>query len=119
MSMERYEPSYGKRAKGLLRKARNVNRSRDAIERNHGHAAPGDCPLGVHLRTILEALMAGLEMQDWNCVAEGVAMLQDAEFAVRQVARSQDPEVHRRFVSLMRQDDPGKGLLVLPPETDQ
>jgi hypothetical protein len=78
-----YQPTDDRKTLRYIEKARKTNRQRDAIERVHGHAAPADCPLDVELRTVIDALIAGIGRQDWDCVAEGVAMLQDTELKAR------------------------------------
>jgi len=72
-----------KKSEAKLNRARKINRGRDALDRKSGAAAPGDCPLEAHLRTILEALKVGFDAQNWDCVAEGIAMLEDAEVRAR------------------------------------
>lgn len=92
--MERYEPT-DDRCRRLLAKARRTNGERDAIDRRHGLASPGDLPVAEQFRVILDALFAGLATRDWPCVAEGAAMLQDLEASARQpiLARSVEPSV--------------------------
>ena len=67
----------------LIRKARATNRRRDASERRSGFASPSDGPLDLTLRTVMSALEAGIRTDDWDCIAEGFAMLEDLEIAVR------------------------------------
>lgn len=61
----------------LMAKAEETNRQRDAIDRRNGFAAPSDGPAGITMRTVVEAIWAGLRMDDRDCVAEGLAMLGD------------------------------------------
>jgi hypothetical protein len=83
---EPFSPGASKRYRRLLAKARQTNARRDADDREGGKAgAPGDCPLDLHLRTAISALAAGMDAGDWDCVAEGLAMLQDAELRARLV----------------------------------
>lgn len=83
MSDEHFLPSDSPNVIRMVRKARRVNSSRDRIDRRSGHAAPSDCPLDLQLRTVISALVSGLEGDDWDCVAEGIAMLQDTECSLR------------------------------------
>ena len=62
----------------LLAQAIQTNAQRDQIDRNHGNAPPGNCPIIVHLRTVASAIEAGIRSEDWNAVAEGQVMLLDA-----------------------------------------
>lgn len=57
--------------------AKAVNRARDVIDRQHGHAAPMDCPADIQVRTVQDAIRAGMMMKDWTCIAEAWAMLDD------------------------------------------
>lgn len=77
-----FDPATGPTARPLVEKARRTNIGRDKIERRHGFASPSAVPLDIGLRTVLSALACGLEAQDWDCVAEAYAMLQDIELKV-------------------------------------
>lgn len=61
----------------ILATARATNRHRDKLDRKNGFAAPSDCPVDVALETAMGAIYAGLSSSDWNCVAEGYAILED------------------------------------------
>ena len=61
----------------ILARARATNRHRDKLDRKNGFAAPSDCPVDVALGTAMGAIYAGLSSSDWNCIAEGYAMLED------------------------------------------
>ncbi len=63
--------------KVLMAKARKVNKERDAIDRASGFAAPPDTPVGALIATAMTAIESGIRQGDWDCVAEGLAMLQD------------------------------------------
>jgi hypothetical protein len=78
-----YEPTTDEETKRLLAKARKTNASRDARERSYGFQAPPDGSHWTYLCTAICALLAGMGMHDWSCIAEGVAMLQDIESRVR------------------------------------
>lgn len=73
----------------LLAQARKTNAVRDRIDREKGNGAPADYDVATQLRTVLSALQAGINTQDWNCVAEGYVMLEHAEAAIRPVYRLQ------------------------------
>jgi hypothetical protein len=60
----------------LMAKARRVNVQRDEIDRKAGFASPSQCPLDVEVRTVLCALEAGMNRDDWSCVAEAYDMLE-------------------------------------------
>lgn len=57
--------------------ARKTNDRRDRLDRKVGFADPGLCPEDLMLRTIMSAIWAGLESDDWDCVAEGYEMAVD------------------------------------------
>jgi hypothetical protein len=60
----------------LINRARKTNAAYDAIDRLNGKAPPGECgDLETFLCTVAAAIFAGMNRQDWNCVAEGWAML--------------------------------------------
>ena len=60
----------------IMRRARRVNAKRDRDERKAGFAAPSDGPLSQQIRTAMSAIEAGIRVKDWNCIAEGQAMLE-------------------------------------------
>jgi hypothetical protein len=64
-----------KRVNKLLALANKTNTRRDKLDRKLGMAAPPDCPLKLHLRTVEQALMAGITIEDWEVIAEGIDML--------------------------------------------
>lgn len=78
-----YEPTNTPRAKALLRRARTTNRRRDSDEHKAGFANPHECDFATWLRNIISALVCALETGDVHALAEGVAMLQDAEASIR------------------------------------
>lgn len=61
----------------LMAKARKTNQSRSRSEHKAGFASPEDCDPGHHIRTVMTAIQCGIEVKDWNAVAEGQAMLED------------------------------------------
>jgi hypothetical protein len=63
----------------LMKRARRTNRGRDASERKHGLATPGDCSVELHIRTVMQAVVAGFMSNDWSAVAEAQAMLEDVK----------------------------------------
>ena len=66
----------------LLAKARRTNAQRDAGERAHGFAVPGDAGVWQHLRMAMQALEAGIRIGDVDCLAEGYVMLEQIEQAI-------------------------------------
>ena len=69
----------------LMRKARRINAKRDKEEREVGFAAPGDGDdNSLFLRTAMSAIECGIKTDDWDCVAEGQAMLETLELRLRQ-----------------------------------
>lgn len=62
-------------ANARLRQAEQTNRRRDNGERAAGFAAPPDGPMDTTVRTAICALHCGLVLEDWDCIAEGVAIL--------------------------------------------
>lgn len=69
-----------------LSKVKATNRSLDAVDREAGLATPAGAGLLAHLATALEAIKAGGVLGDWDCVAEGVLILEDA---VARLARAE------------------------------
>lgn len=74
----------------LMNRARKVNKSRDCDDHKTGFAAPSDCDLPSHLRNAISAITAGLQGGDWNCIAEGLDMLQLAELRSRSGSKTED-----------------------------
>jgi hypothetical protein len=60
----------------LMQKARKTNAERDEIDRKAGFATPGDGASILLLRTAMSAIETGIVTNDWNSVAEGLAMLE-------------------------------------------
>lgn len=67
----------------IMQKARKINAKRDAIDRKAGFGAPPDGPLDLYIRTAMGAINAGISLEDWDCIAEGQAMLEEIELIVR------------------------------------
>jgi hypothetical protein len=59
----------------LMLKAIGTNLDRDITDSKYGVSAPGECSLPVYLETAMSAVGCGISTKDWNCVAEGLAML--------------------------------------------
>lgn len=59
-----------------MKKARATNRNRDRAERKAGWLPVSECPPESQLRTAMEAIRAGMTLEDWECVAEAQAMLE-------------------------------------------
>jgi hypothetical protein len=64
-----------------VRQARRRNRRRDLMDYEHGHGAPGRCPLDVHIRTAMTAFETAIMSPDapWaqETLFEGYAILED------------------------------------------
>jgi hypothetical protein len=58
-----------------IQRATRRNTFRSRAERSAGFAAPEDCSLEVALRTVVCAIHAGLVLEDWDCIAEGLVLL--------------------------------------------
>lgn len=81
--MEIFAPYTQKKTAALINQAREENTRRDRIDRNSGWATPADADIPGLLRTVISALVCGIEIKDWKCVAEGIAMLQERECQLR------------------------------------
>lgn len=68
----------GQRAKRLVARARRTNAQRDQTDLLSGFGIPSDGDLFDLVRTAMMAIEAGLECQDWACVAEGYVFLEQA-----------------------------------------
>ncbi len=68
----------------MMKKARDTNRKRDNVEREVGYAAVPDCPPDLQIRTAMSAIQAGIASNDWNCIAEAQAMLEQVEKILRE-----------------------------------
>lgn len=90
-----YPCCHREEGKLLLAKAHATNDQRDAQDKANGNAIPGDAQLGFDgwLRDALCALGAGLDAKDWNCVAEGAAMIQECELQIRKHFRSESDDL--------------------------
>jgi hypothetical protein len=67
----------------LLAKARKTNADRDRMEHKAGFATPTEGPLDGQLRTVIIALVAGLQSEDIAASFEALAMLIDIENNLR------------------------------------
>lgn len=67
----------------LIERARRTVRIRDKAYRQERFAGAADLPAGALLQSVLSALRAGMNGQDWDSVAEGFVMLQDFVGAMR------------------------------------
>lgn len=59
----------------MVSEARARNMIRDGIDRDHGMAAPGDCPWEVQLTTARDALGCAVRLESWETVAEAYELL--------------------------------------------
>lgn len=69
----------------IMARARDENRRRAEIDRKYGFAAPSDCTFGPHLQTAMVTVRCGIELEDWNDVAAGLAMLEDINQTLKEV----------------------------------
>lgn len=60
----------------IVAKAAKTNARRDNLDTSAGFSPPKDCAPDVFLRTAMCAIHCGLSQNDFDCVAEGYAMLQ-------------------------------------------
>jgi hypothetical protein len=67
----------------LLTEARVTNDHRDQLDRECGFAPPSIGGDDLWARTIIEALHCGLKTDDPKAIAEGLVMLVDLEFELR------------------------------------
>lgn len=61
----------------LMAKARKHNARLDAMDRKAGNANPAQCPPIQTIRTAMEAIRCGIAIDDWDCVAQGQAILEE------------------------------------------
>jgi len=66
-----------KRAEQLIQKATKTNHGFDNTESKYGLLHPRECAPGIHLDTAMAAIYCGMEIADWDSVAEGYIMLQE------------------------------------------
>ena len=87
---DRYEPfKDDRKVAELLAKARKTNKKGDASDHKRGLASP-DISVSVHLRTAICAIGSGLstingDKNSVDCIAEGLAMLEDIELLLRKM----------------------------------
>lgn len=81
--MNIFDPGQSTKYKALMATARKVNGERDQIDRKHGELAPKDGENAEYLRNAISAIVAGIETADWNCVCEGLDMVQQTELRFR------------------------------------
>jgi len=67
----------------MMKKARATNKQRDNHERKVGFMAASDCSLDLQIRTAMSAIQAGIASNDWVCIAEAQAMLEQVEKLLR------------------------------------
>lgn len=60
----------------IMKIARRVNQNRSKIDRKNGFAAVEDVSNLMQIETAMEAIKCGIITNDWDCVAEGQAMLE-------------------------------------------
>lgn len=110
-----------KRYNRLMKRARKLNVQRDKLEKAAGFSIPEDGLLSAGLRDAMSAIEAGIVMSDWNCVAEGQAILEviekrargmepDAEHGIPMadgsfVDSQKEPEILVRMIDVFDNDD--------------
>jgi hypothetical protein len=67
----------------LLRKAEKTNADLDLTEHAVGFTPPGDDLPDGTMRTVITALHVALQLDDWNIVAEALAMVVNYEQSIR------------------------------------
>lgn len=78
-----YDPCEGKpKAAALLTKARRKNAKMSRIEQGQGRML-SEQDFDLQLRTAMTAIAVGINIGDWDCVAEGLGMIQDVEASLR------------------------------------
>src|SRR5262245_59495646 len=80
-----YLPEHSKKAMLLLLKAAEHNASFDAIERQQGQVELSLHPPSIILRTAVDAIACGIQIDGWDEVAQGLALVIQAEYMVRQL----------------------------------
>lgn len=65
----------GDRSKQAIRLAYKRNADMDAADRQNGFATPADRPESI-IPTAMAALEAGIEIEDWGCVADAYVLLE-------------------------------------------
>lgn len=73
----------------LMEKARATVKMMDKTDKKGGFATHLEVPLDTGLRTVIAAVGGGIAMQNWDCVAEGLVMLQEIGLKVRRSLISQ------------------------------
>jgi hypothetical protein len=63
----------------LVEKARRHNAEFDAVDRKHGNKTPAEAGPRESMRCAIAALEAGIKMANWDCIAEALVMLYDAD----------------------------------------
>lgn len=58
-------------------RARRTNAERDAIDRAVGTATPAEAGHWESIATAASAVAAGLQTDDWDCVAEAFVLLEE------------------------------------------
>ncbi len=64
------------KAEPLIEKARKTNAKRDEHDAKLGLLSPTNDTIEGQIRTAILAIYAGMEIQDWDCVAEAYVMLE-------------------------------------------
>lgn len=93
MKYEPYLPTDSLKVLTAVRDAGKRNAERDKIDEDASMLPPWKCNPDIQMRTVICALCAGIESDDWGCIAEGLAMLIQAELPVRQLCDELDIEM--------------------------
>jgi hypothetical protein len=84
---EIFEPGDGAQYLALMKKARKTNAQRDRIDDGAGFLKPNEGAVDLQLRNAIAAIGCGLQISDWDCVAEGLDILQRTELQIRLIDR--------------------------------
>lgn len=84
-----YLPTDKKALIRLVDDARRRNVTRDIEDNASGYASPSDLDPAEHLRTAISAIVSGMstcrgiDQGSADCIAEGIAMIQEVELQLR------------------------------------
>jgi hypothetical protein len=78
-------PTNNPRVLQMLMQAAKTNAARDKVDESNGGTALCLLPLSLQLRTAMSAIACGMGRGTWEEVAEGLAMLVQAEVPLRQL----------------------------------
>lgn len=82
---DRYRPTgVNKKFAEIMDRARHTNRERNRTDKACDIPVPRDCGPAIYLSAAISAIETGVMTEDWDPVAEGLAMLEDlrAKYAI-------------------------------------